>query len=283
MAKFVWVTNRTTCLAYRLKWENGETDGWFYYNDPNPISPYARWEDIFIYKKEIYVADFYRGLYVFNMEGQYQRHWHPTRPWGVWVKDDEVYVSRQPVSKECAIRVYDLVGNLQREWEISGTYGTVQTAYGVSVGPNNLVYAALDFFYPHYNQSKLKSYTKSGVQVKEIVFPNGSGRPLAWRSTHYKNELYVTDFPQCLVKIFDLDLNFKRQFGPGYHVGSSSPKGIGISSNKVVVKASYPETPLSRYTLEGIIDPTFVSDVENAGGIFVPTGKVQHLPTMGMG
>jgi len=283
MPKFVWVTNRNWYMAYRLKWENGETDGWFYYNDPNPISPYTRWEDIFIYKKEIYVADYYRGLYVFNMDTVYQRHWHPTRPRGIWVKDDEVYVARNADSQEAVIRVYDLQGNLKREWEKNTGYGTPQYAIGVSVGPNSLVYASLDYSFPGYMQSKLKSYTKLGTQVKEIVFPNGSGRPLAWHHKHYKNEIYVTDFNQCLVKIFDLDLNFKRQFGPGYHIGSSSPKGIGISSNKVVVRASYPQTPLSRYTLAGIIDPTFVSDVENAGGIFVPTGKVQHLPTMGMG
>lgn len=256
---------------------------WFAYDDPSPPSRYTSWEDIFIYKKEIYIADYYRGIYVFNMQTAYQRHWHPERPHGIWIKDDEVYVARNAVNDEGVIRVYDLQGNLKREWEINTGYGTVLDAFGVSVGPNNLVYASLDYKYPGKMESRLKVYTKAGVTIKEIVFPDGSGRPLAWGHAHYKNQLYVADFNQCLVKIFDLNLGFVRQFGPGYHVGSSSPTGIAVASDKVLARVSFPETPLSRWTTAGVSDPTFVSDVIHPGGVFIPTKGVQYLPVMGAG
>lgn len=283
MPQYVWITQRATCNAYWLKWQNGETVGYFNYWDPAPPSPWTTWEDIFIYKKEIYIADYFRGIYVFNMEKEYQRHWHPERPNVIWINNNEVYVARNAVNDEGVIRVYDLQGNLKREWEINTGWGTVQNALGVSVGSNNLVYASLDYFFPTTMESRLKIYTKLGNPIKEIVFPNGSGRPLAHHHAHYKNELYVTDFNQCLVKVFDLDLNFIRQFGPGWHIGSSSPTGIAVTSNKVLAKVSYPEAPLTRFTTQGVIDPTFVSDVMHPGGVFVPTKGVQYLPVMGMG
>ena len=281
--KYLWVTQRQKAYVFWTKWGNGETIEYFtYYDAPHQYPNYSA-EDVFIYKDKIYIADYYNGIYVYNSDLIYERTWQVPTIRTVFVYKDEVFTGSDASTTIGAIKVYSLTGTLKRAWAFYSPAPNFYNCYGIYILDDNNLFASMDERVADGANSALYIYDINGNKKTSLDFPNGTGRPLAWGLYVYEKELYVTDYNQILVKVFDLNLNFKRQFGPGYTDGAFSPTGIVASGNRVVAEIAYQEDKLKKFTTLGVPDPTFTSNVPNPGGVFLPTGGIQYLPIIGMG
>jgi len=182
-----------------------------------------------------------------------------------------------------AIKVYSLTGTLKRQWAFYGPAPAFYNCRGIFILTNNQLFASMDKYETSGANSYLYIYNINGGEVSKLDVLNGTGRPLAWGLWAYEKELYVADYNQCLVRVFDLNLTFKRQFGPGYHDTGSSPTGVVAAGKRVVANITYPENNLKKFKTDGTPDPTFTSTVTSPGGIYLPTVGKQYLPIVGMG
>lgn len=281
--KYLWVTQRSSDRFYWTKFENGDEVGHYFLSGYPHTQPFWSAEDIFIYQNNIYVADNYNGIFVINDDLTYKTGWNPLQTSAIFVYKDEVYVGHQATNTVGAIQVYSIAGTLKRQWAYYGPAPAFYNCRGMYVLKDK-IYASMDKYEePAGANSWIYIYDLNGNEIAKLDVPNGSGRPLAWGLWIYNNELYMADYNQCLIRVFDLNLQFKRQFGPGYHIGSSSPLGVMASGKKVVANITYPENNLVKFTDQGVSDPTFTSDIAHPGGLFMPTGYIDYLPIMGIG
>ena len=281
--KFLWITLRGYAYIAWTNWENGDTINDFNYYGAPHTSPNYSAEDVFIYKDKLYVADNYNGVYVYNNDLVFERNWFKLQISTVFVYKDEVYTGGGASNTVGAIRVYDLNGNFKREWAFYGPAPSFYNCRGIYIKDDNHLYASMDKYESGGANSYVYIYDINGNEKAKLDVPDGTGRPLAWGLELYQNELFVTDYNQCLVRVFGLDLSFKRQFGPGYHITASSPTGIAAGSKKIVANITNPASTVKKFTTTGVEDPTFISDIPNPGGLFLPTKGMQYLPIVGMG
>ncbi|MCC6695015.1 MAG: hypothetical protein IT365_05225 [Candidatus Hydrogenedentes bacterium] len=126
-----------------------EKDNWRWVEDWTFVFTAIR--GISIYEGEIYLANNVNAMMVYDFAGDLQRSWtgYPLA-WDVSVYDDEIYVlcqqgSPQPqpiTNSNWKIMVFDLVGNLDRQWNVEDD---PDPSYG-DVGARRLVVGAAGVF-----------------------------------------------------------------------------------------------------------------------------------------